>query len=114
MEFENSKAINLAIAENVRAYIDLAGIGIGEFEKSIGKNNGYISRICNTGGEISLLTALRIANILDVTLDELVTDAYQRNVNVILKQRKIAELEEKQRKIQEEINALRNSVEVCN
>lgn len=107
MKFEDSKQLNEIIADNVNLHTILTGENIGEFETRIGKHPGYLARICKTGAEISLLTAISIADELGTTVDGLIGETFKTTAQAVLRDRKIAKLLSQKEAIEKEIEALR-------
>lgn len=74
---------------NVKLIAKVKGIKIGNIEKHIGVSNGYLSRVENGSGEITLKNAVMIAGYIDTDLKELLeTDCETKIIDM-----KIAELE---------------------
>ena len=84
---------------NVKALCSLGGIKVGEFEKELGLSKGYLARVSRGSGELSLKTALVIADKLGKSMDDLLTSDYGSEVTK-------RDLDEKIRKAREELARL--------
>ena len=80
---------------NLRYVCKDKGIQIGELERKAGVSLGYLSRMENKGKSISLCKAYAFANIVGVTIDDLLRKDF-------FKEMRIKELEEELKKLKED------------
>jgi len=68
-----SKELLKNFSENARYLCKQKGKSIGELEKEIGVSKGYLSRIVNSEKAISLANLYKISQILETTIDDLIS-----------------------------------------
>ena len=95
---EDSKKDYERFFRNLRIVCKNKGIQIGELETIVGVSIGYISRMEKNGKSISLRNAYSLANIVGVTLDDLLRKD-------MFKEMRIKELEEELKKLKEDEDA---------
>ena len=89
---EDSKKYYERFFRNIRFVCKNKGIQIGELETIVGVSLGYISRMEKNGKSISLRNAYSLANIVGVTIDDLLRKDF-------FKEMRIKELEEELKKL---------------
>lgn len=93
------------LQENIIYFGKLKNLKIGEIEKEIGVRLGLISRWANKQSKnISLEVVNDIANLLDVTIDELINT----NVNKLKKEQEINELKTRIKELSNELEEISN------
>lgn len=95
-----SEALTEMIYRNVHAYTEHNGMKISEVEKMVGVSTGFISRTKTLKNLPSLVTVIRLAKVMGVKVDDLLTNEYSLNL-------RIADLEREKLRIEQELNQLR-------
>ena len=68
------------VVQNIRALLAVKNIPIGEFERKIGSATGYFARIKTGNTTITLGKTYRAANELGVTVDELISGDFAKEI----------------------------------
>lgn len=87
--------LNKKIIQNIRALLRMKNIKIGQLEKTIGVSVGYVSRLENGEKRMGFNTIYKAAQTLGVTVDELITGEFRKEI-----------LREHANKLREELNRI--------